>query len=118
MDQETKDRIISVVVKGIYEDYPELTGKFGERGKRKCEEDNRHHFDHLDTCLTMNNDQMFVDYALWLNGILTARGMETKHLIDNFERIDRAIAHEGTENQEDYMRLLRVAISTINKVPQ
>jgi hypothetical protein len=79
------------VTKGIYEAYPELAERYGEEGKKKCYEDNLYHMRYLDTALLQNDVDVFVDYALWLNRILTARGMKAEHLIDNFERIAAAI---------------------------
>ena len=83
--------IIDRVVHGIYKDMPELMDRFGEQGRVKCREDNHHHIKHLNSARNLDSDDFFVDYVLWLNNILTARGMKTEHLIDNFVRLDKEI---------------------------
>lgn len=46
----TKHREVEdVLVQRIYEVYPDLRKKYGERGRQKCREDSAHHFDHLAT---------------------------------------------------------------------
>lgn len=101
------DEIVERVVVGIYKDMPELLDKFGERGKQKCLEDNYHHIKHLESARSLNTDDFFVDYALWLNNLLTTRGMKTSHIIDNFERLENEIMRSTEfEQKVDYLRIL------------
>ncbi|WP_270182839.1 hypothetical protein [Alkalihalobacillus sp. CinArs1] len=104
--RSTIDQVVERVVEGIYKDMPELLEKFGERGRSKCIEDNYHHMKHLESARNLDADEFFIDYALWLNNLLTTRGMETKHVIDNFERLEREISKTTFENKEDYLRIL------------
>lgn len=104
---ETIDHIVARVVEGIYQDMPELLEKFGERGRTKCREDNYHHIKHLESARKLESDEFFIDYALWLNNLLTTRGMQTKHVIDNFERLEKEIQQTNEfEYKEDYLRIL------------
>ncbi|MCA0989498.1 hypothetical protein [Guptibacillus algicola] len=105
--KETIDHIVARVVEGIYQDMPELLEKFGERGRTKCREDNYHHIKHLDSACKLESDEFFIDYALWLNNLLTTRGMQTKHVVDNFERLEKEIQQTNEfEYKEDYLRIL------------
>ncbi|KAA0547344.1 hypothetical protein FZW96_10730 [Bacillus sp. BGMRC 2118] len=79
------------VTESIYKANPILLDKFGQRGKQKCKEDNLHHLRHLQTAFELKNSFVFIDYTNWLNNLLTNRGMETIHIIDNFERLETAI---------------------------
>lgn len=81
--------IAEEVTRDIYRDFPELLDRFGERGYQKCIDDNMHHLNHLDTAYQVQDTKPFVDYAIWLNNVLTSRGMQTSLVIDNFERLDR-----------------------------
>ncbi len=81
---------IDDVLASMYQAFPELMEKYGERGLAKCREDNVHHFRHLETAYLLNNNQIMIDYAVWLDGILRKFGMTTEHLVDNFERIREA----------------------------
>ncbi|WP_273124023.1 hypothetical protein ACNRWW_17075 [Metabacillus sp. HB246100] len=111
MKQQDIDSTIEEVVKGIYESYPILLEKYGELGRKKCREDNYHHFKHLDTAYTLKEEKIFIDYTLWLNNILTSRGMKEDHIIDNFERISHAL-EPFTDHDEAvyYKKLLSLAI--------
>ncbi|MGD6817118.1 hypothetical protein [Metabacillus sp. 84] len=109
MKDEHKNKVIDEVVAGIYEHYPELHERYGEAGKRKCREDNEHHFKHLATAYTADMPKIFTDYALWLNNVLTSRGMKSEHLIDNFERIEHALESVDSPEKDVYKRLLEEA---------
>lgn len=108
--------VIEHVTEGIYQDYPSLLEKFGERGRQKCREDNEHHIKHLQTALTLGDPQFFIDYAHWLNGILTARGMGTQHLIDNFVRLQEAFGRlEDAPSFSNYIEILSDAIVSLKE---
>ncbi|MBU8754876.1 hypothetical protein [Priestia megaterium] len=85
------NKIVERVTEKIYELEPSLLEKFGERGKERCYEDNRYHMKYLETTYKLDNLQIFTDYALWLNNLLTSRGMKTQHIIDNFKFIQEAL---------------------------
>ncbi|PPA69452.1 hypothetical protein [Jeotgalibacillus proteolyticus] len=80
----------------IYEREPSLMERFGEKGKRKCYEDNIHHFKQLQSAYALQQAAFFTDYALWLNGILSKHGMNEQHLIDNFQIIHQVINETDT----------------------
>ncbi|WP_261134159.1 hypothetical protein [Bacillus sp. Marseille-Q3570] len=108
---DIKERMIVEVVEQIYRKYPELKERYGEQGVQKCREDNDHHFKHLETAFELKNDQFFVDYALWLNGILQNHGMTAEHLYINFELIQKVLDDElGTERKDAYENALNKAI--------
>ena len=108
--------IIEEVTDGIYRDYPILLEKYGERGRQKCKEDNEHHIKYLQTAASMNEEKYFIDYAHWLNGILTSRGMKTEHLIDNFERLINAFEKSDDETfTRVYMKMLESAVHSLSK---
>lgn len=106
------NEIIEEVTEGIYSDYPVLLEKYGEQGRKKCREDNEHHIKHLQTAVSMGDEQFFIDYAHWLNGILTSRGMKTDHLVDNFKRLQSAFRNYTDENSTEYIRILENSINS------
>ncbi|WP_257535612.1 hypothetical protein [Mesobacillus foraminis] len=120
MNAARMDSIIEHVTEGIYRDYPALLKRFGERGREKCREDNEHHIRHLQTSLKLGDHQFFIDYAHWLNGILTSRGMETSHLIDNFERLQEAFCQVDPTSEDapaalTYNEFLDYAIASLKE---
>jgi hypothetical protein len=79
--------MVERVTEKIYENDPSLMDRYGEKGRTKCIEDNHHHFKHLETAYELDNEEFFIDYALWLDGILQKFGMTTELLMDNFSLI-------------------------------
>ncbi|MED1203364.1 hypothetical protein [Heyndrickxia acidicola] len=115
MTPEQTSAMIKKVVEGIFNDFPEVLERYGETGKKRTWEDNEHHFKHLETALYMNDQKFFTDYALWLNNILTKRGMKTSLLIDNFERIEQEIKEENIQKKDEYLQLLELAIHSLQE---
>ena len=116
MKKEVVETIIDEVVEGIYEAFPMLAEKYGDLGRKKCVEDNHHHFKHLDTAYSLNEGKIFTDYALWLNNVLTSRGMKEDHLIDNFVRIRQALQVHQSGEAMGYKQYLQSAIETLENV--
>jgi hypothetical protein len=114
MNHSLIDSIIEEVTDGIYRDYPILLEKYGERGRQKCKEDNEHHIKYLQTAANMDEEKYFVDYAHWLNGILTSRGMKTEHLIDNFQRLKNAFEKSIEDDQKIFSNMLESAIDSLS----
>lgn len=116
MNQTLINSIIEEVTDGIYKDYPILLEKYGERGRHKCREDNEHHIKYLQTAASMDEEKYFIDYAHWLNEILTSRGMKTEHLIDNFKRLISAFEGLNDDNFTIvYTNILESAIDSLSK---
>ena len=107
--------IIEEVTDGIYKDNPILLEKYGERERQKCKEDNEHHIKYLQTAAAMDEEKYFVDYAHWLNGILTSRGMKTEHLIDNFHRLKNAFERLNDDKlSRVFINMLESAIESLS----
>lgn len=115
MNKMLINSIIEEVTDGIYRDYPILLEKYGERGRQKCKEDNEHHIKYLQTAANMNEEKYFIDYAHWLNGILTSRGMKKEHLIDNFNRLIVAFEKSNDDKSAStFVNMLERAIDSLS----
>jgi hypothetical protein len=109
--------ILDGLVEKIYENYPELLEKYGEAGKVKCREDVQHHFRNLDVAFQLNHSKIFIDYSIWLNNVLTSRGMKTEHIIDNFQKMQEVLHEpEFAGKAEFYHICLSEAIQALNQV--
>ncbi|MFD2628603.1 globin family protein [Oceanobacillus kapialis] len=107
--------LLEEIVTGIYQAYPNLLTKYGEVGKKKCLEDNQHHLDHLNLAYEAQNTQIFTDYVVWLDGVLTSRGMDTNHLTLNLELIRDAVKqHLANEQGMFYEKCLQEAVNRLN----
>ncbi|MED4588993.1 hypothetical protein [Priestia flexa] len=112
------NKIVEKVTEQIYEQEPTLLQKFGERGKQKCIEDNHYHMRYLHTSYLLQNEALFSDYALWLNSLLTSRGMKTKHIIDNFILIEEVLLElsgDSDEPAKSYILYLRAANEVLRR---
>lgn len=107
--------VIDEAVDRLYKRYPELDVKYGEVGRKKCHEDNVHHFNYLESASDVGDSKVFSDYALWLNSVLVNRGMKSDHLIDNFKCIIESLDKSGVEKGEDFKLHLYEAIKSIQK---
>ncbi|MGD7045625.1 hypothetical protein [Jeotgalibacillus proteolyticus] len=100
----------------IYERYPSLIDRYGEQGKTKCYEDNVHHFRQLHSAYELKQAAFFIDYAVWLNGILSKHGMNEQHLIDNFKIMKEVLSASSQVEEEAlpvYKTFLNQAISAL-----
>lgn len=107
--------VIDEAVERLYERYPELAVKYGEVGRKKCYEDNVHHFNYLESASDIGESNVFSDYALWLNNVLVSRGMKSDHLIDNFKCIIESLEKSGVEKADDFKLYLNEAMKSIQK---
>ncbi|MCA1064301.1 hypothetical protein QTG56_03675 [Rossellomorea sp. AcN35-11] len=106
-------RVIDESISKLYDRYPELHEKFGEAGRKKCYEDNIHHFNYLESAADISESKIFSDYALWLNSILVSRGMKSDHLIDNFKCIMESLEETEIEKGGTFKLYLKQAIESI-----
>jgi hypothetical protein len=65
--------------------------RFGARGRVFAEQDGQFHLSYLSQALIANDAAVLTTYARWLQQLLTTRGMCTRHIVENFERLGRAI---------------------------
>ncbi len=69
--------------------------RFAARGRKHAEQDAQYHVTYLATAVEMGSATVMEHYAVWLRGVLTSRGMCTRHLDENFERLADSIAFDS-----------------------
>jgi hypothetical protein len=87
--------------------------RFGERGRRFSQEDNGHHVSYLLQALRADAPDLLTGYARWLQGLLTTRGMCSRHIAENFGRLADAIRAEGVEDAGPAFTLLEAASAAL-----
>ncbi|MBD7965995.1 hypothetical protein [Fictibacillus norfolkensis] len=97
--------MVERVTEKIYENDPTLVERYGDKGRTKCVEDNHHHFKHLETAYELDNSAFFIDYAIWLDGILQKFGMSTQLLMDNFDFIIEVLLEEQGKQRIENTRI-------------
>lgn len=95
------------VVGDMYASNPFWDARFGARGRTFAEEDAGRHVEHLVVALHAENPAVFVEFARWLQRVLTTRGMCTRHVAENFARLAAALdatAWPGVERASAIVR--------------
>src|ERR1700730_1987916 len=77
--------IAQAITARTFAEHPDLQQKYGERGRRKCEEDTVYHLHYLSEAIATNRKQMFVDYGGWAKIMLYSRGIDPASLGDNLK---------------------------------
>jgi hypothetical protein len=86
--------------------------RFGERGRSFALQDGLHHLNYLVESLRAQDPELLVTYARWLQGVLTTRGMCSRHLDENFARLARLIGEQigGAEQAIQQLQAARDAL--------
>ena len=116
-----KAKLVDLTVEEIYEAFPDLIERFGQRGKDKTAEDNYHHLDHLETAYQMDNGAFFLDYSRWLKNVLNSRGIGTEIIIDNYERLIKSmdgLPFEDHNEKASYISYLKESIDELSQPPK
>jgi hypothetical protein len=82
-----KESIARAVTKRLYDEYPDILEKHGERGREKCLQDMYYNIEHLIPAVDLENSEMFVQYARWLENMLGSRGVSTRDVKRCFELV-------------------------------
>ncbi|HEU0032329.1 MAG TPA: hypothetical protein VFQ53_16975 [Kofleriaceae bacterium] len=90
---ECAPRLTERVLGEMYQN-PFWQERFGERATTHGRQDGMYHVQYLVQALTSNDATILESYARWLQQVLTTRGMCTRHLAENFERLAAAITEE------------------------
>jgi hypothetical protein len=88
---------------------PFWEARFGARGRRFAREDNLHHLAYLVQALRAASPDLLTAYSRWLQRVLTTRGMCSRHIGENFERLGEAIRADGIADAALALTLLDAA---------
>jgi hypothetical protein len=89
--------LVAEVTAETYRDDPFWDDRYGARGRRYTTEDGQYHVTYLAEALRANDPAIIERYATWLRSVLTSRGMCSRHLVENLERLGGAIARAGLD---------------------
>lgn len=99
-------RLTRRVMDEMYRD-PFWTERYGDRGRENADTDGDFHIKYLISAIEGDDPSLFVTYGRWLRDLLVARGMCSRHLVENFERLAAAIAEESWPGRELAISILR-----------
>jgi hypothetical protein len=87
--------------------------RFGERARRHGLQDGLYHVAYLCEALRAGSPAPLEHYARWLQGVLTTRGMCSRHLADNFATLAEAIGRADVAEAEPAFRYLARATEAL-----
>lgn len=87
--------------------------RFGERARRHGLQDGLYHVAYLCEALRAGSPAPLEHYARWLQGLLTTRGMCSRHLADNFSTLAEAIGRADVDEAEPAFRYLARATEAL-----
>lgn len=105
-------RLTERVLEEMYVD-PFWRERFGQRADKHGRQDGRFHVQYLQQALATGDPAVLENYARWLQQVLTVRGMCTRHLAENFERLAAAIAEEPWPDRQAAIDLLQAATAAL-----
>ena len=80
-----KDELALAITQALYAEMPDLTRKYGERGRAKCLHDMRYNLEHLAPAVALGEPVLFARYVAWLRDMLAARGIPTDEVRRSLE---------------------------------
>lgn len=111
----SRETCANATTQAIYAKYAADLQRFGERGKQNCRQDILYHLDYLQAALNSSEPDVFVQYALWLNDVLSSRRVPTAHLIFSLDLLaDFFRDHLDTDQANAIAEILdaaRIALS-------
>ncbi|HVZ87471.1 MAG TPA: hypothetical protein VHG72_10915 [Polyangia bacterium] len=93
------------VIEEMYQN-PFWGERFGDGGRGHANEDGDFHVRYLAEAARAGSPAVMITYARWLRSVLTARGMCTRHLADNFARLAAAVGAEEMPGRTQVIDLL------------
>lgn len=87
------------ITAALYTELPELEAKYGERGRVRCLEDMNFNLEHLRPAVLLGKPAMFVAYVQWLDGLLRARGVDTREVVRSLVLTERVLGERFTAEE-------------------
>ena len=89
--QQLKPQVAEQVTQVFLERHPEWLLKYGDRARKFGIEDAQFHIDFLRGAVEANSIQAFEDYCQWAAGLLKARSIASRFLVENLTQIETAL---------------------------
>lgn len=112
------ESIAQAITARTFAEHPDLQQKYGERGRRKCQEDTIYHLHYLSEAIATNGKQMFVDYVGWAKIMLYSRGIDPASLGDNLQSMAHVLRLKSPRScRRTFAEFIRSASAALPKLP-
>jgi methanogenic corrinoid protein MtbC1 len=91
-----RDRLAEAITDEHFLRVPGLATRYGEVGRARCTEDACSHLDHLRAAVVYGSPELFVDYVIWVRGLLAARGVPDADLLMNVDVIRTVLGADAS----------------------
>src|SRR6476646_5585243 len=92
--QQLKPQVAERVTQVFLERHPEWLLKYGDKARKFGIEDAQFHIDFLRGAVEANSIQAFEDYCQWAAGLLKARSIPSRFLVENLTQIETALGSQ------------------------
>lgn len=99
--EEQQGELAHVITAALYAELPALEAKYGERGRVRCLEDMNFNLEHLRPAVQLGRPEMFVTYVQWLDGLLRARGVDTREIVRSLVLTERVLRERFSPEEAD-----------------
>ncbi len=103
------------LVEKYYAENPQLFVRYGERGKQKCLEDSRVHFEYLAQAILTDSVSLLTDYIAWAKILLAQYGMTEQDLACHLQLmqqvLNEALPVEQAECTSAYLEICLTELS-------
>ncbi|HEX9989141.1 MAG TPA: hypothetical protein VGE45_11775 [Chloroflexia bacterium] len=89
--------LAETVVERQYRLQPDLMLRYGEVGREKCLQDTKHHLSSILSAIALSTPGVFVEYVIWVRGLLEAHNVPSEDLARNLTCIRDVLRDELPE---------------------
>ena len=109
-----KELLAESVTRALYEEMPELAGRYGPVGREKCLQDLRFTIEHLIPAVDLGQPEMFASYVRWLDDLLRARNVSTGEVVRSLELVERIVRERlAADEAEAISRSIRAGLERL-----
>ena len=113
-----KEEIARTVTDEFLDRHPDWVDRYGEAARVRGEEDAAFHVEFLAGAVLADDPGAFADYTRWTSGVLSARGMAPRFLVENLEQVRDAASQDLDEAERATLRdHVRAGIEAIESDP-
>ena len=99
------DTIAADVTAEFLERHPDWVDRYGDLARKRGVEDARFHVQFLAGALVAGRAAAFEEYAVWTAGVLKARSIDPRFLIENLEQVgEHAVGGLDDEEESEIVR--------------
>ena len=111
-----KEALARDITSALFSEMPELDGRYGPKGRVKCDEDMRYTIEHLMPSVDMGDPTLFTRYIEWMDRLLRARNVTTHELVRCLEHMDALVCERFAADEAAVVtRPIRAALAILTR---